>query len=176
MNLNVIWVPLSDIEKRIPPSLYRWIADSTSTTQRFKQDYGPRFFLNLITQSEESITLSEAKALSTLAQTACVRAIVMGVDNIPWLVGRTVFHPDLLASPEGQVFVTLRNRPLGEILYREPTFKRERIEVALIEPYHKEHHWIQNFSAHAVWARRSLLRYKNYSMVLTEFFLPESYV
>src|SRR3990167_7940910 len=133
---NVLWRPLLGVKNELSPEFYTLMRDPNSTTKFFKEVCGASFFLKLLGQDVQAITASEAEILKISVQTALVRRISMGNHPTPWLIGRTVFHPDLMNKPAGHVFMHLGEQPLGEVLFKEPSLVRLPFEIALIESYH----------------------------------------
>ncbi len=103
-----------------------------------------------------------------------LREVQLRCNNQPWVYARTVIPVPTLQGPAGYL-MKLGNRPLGAVLFADPTVRRGQLELASL--YHR-HRLYQSASAHltdqpnVLWGRRSLFWLGGKPLLVTEVFLP----
>ncbi|KAA1051578.1 chorismate lyase [Pseudocitrobacter sp. 73] len=134
-----------------------WLLLEDSMTKRFEQ-YG----VVSVTLIDEGFVTRDAIAeelpLLPDEQRYWLREILLCVDGVPWLAGRTVVPESTLSGPE-LALQQLGKTPLGRYLFTSSMLTRDFIEIG----------------CHAdLWGRRSRLRLSGKPLLLTELFLPAS--
>ncbi|CAH6660190.1 chorismate lyase [Pseudocitrobacter vendiensis] len=134
-----------------------WLLLEDSMTKRFEQ-YG----VVSVTLIDEGFVTRDAIAeelpLLPDEQRYWLREILLCVDGVPWLAGRTVVPESTLSGPE-LALQQLGKTPLGRYLFTSSMLTRDFIEIGCHA---------------ALWGRRSRLRLSGKPLLLTELFLPAS--
>jgi len=158
------------------PELWRdWLLDRTSLTQRLQQACGGRFHVEVISLRMQTPMLSEARALRRPSQElALVRQVRLLCDGAPWVFARTVIP---LPSLRGGLrpLALLGNRPLGEVLFTDPTMHRSSVEVTHLKPGRRLFNCALAHTpdeASELWGRRSVFTLQGQPLLVSEFFLP----
>ena len=107
------------------------------------------------------------------------RAIVREVDllcaDTPWVFARTLIPASSLRGPARRLTM-LGDKPLGAVLFADPTIKRGQTQVARLLPRHPL------FSSATgrleskpteIWGRRTLFYLAGYPILVNEIFLPD---
>ncbi len=106
---------------------------------------------------------------------AMVREVLILSEGKQWMFARTVIPRGTLTGEEQQL-AHLKDRPLGSVLFKDPTMKRCDFEFARLHPGEKWHTKIAQTAGCVLpdlWARRSLFSLHGKSLLLTEVFLPD---
>jgi len=172
------WTPL--LSRRlpgVPPQRHAWLRDPGSLTRSILQTCGvERFGVDLVRQRRGSALPSEARLLDEpFAAAMLVREVRLNCGRKTWVFARTLMPTSGLKG--GLAALTkLGRRPLGEVLFSDPTTRRRRIEVARIGP---RHHLFAPATAHLrrppplLWGRRTLFCYRGSPILVNELFLPD---
>lgn len=133
---------------------------------------------------------SEAQALQLTHQDSVwIREVVLSIQNNAYMFARSVFPPETLEGKQGQTLLSLGNKPLGPLLFKNPSLKRTPFDYASLTPDHYEWQATQEALAacahdtpqmethtpigvKTLWARRSVFFWQNKPILLTEIFLP----
>jgi len=122
--------------------------------------------------------LNEAQCLHTqTGRRALVRQVYLYCDDRPWVFARTVIPPATLRGKERHL-AHLKDKPLGAVLFTEPSMRRGEVEVASITPGQRLFH---TATAHlseppdCIWGRRSIFYLHDKPLLVNEIFLPEIY-
>jgi chorismate--pyruvate lyase len=78
------------------------------------------------------------------------------------MYARSVFPESTLQGNTRYLRYALDERPLGDLLYRDPTLKRTDFEIACLKDIYLQ----------PLWARRSAFFIQNKPILLTEVFMP----
>lgn len=145
----------------------QWLLGTGSLTQKLLEASQGDFSLRILRQGLATPRVDEAKALKLPArQQALIREIVMSGAGQDWVFARSVLPLSTLTGRLRQL-KTLDNRPLGALLFKDPTMQRSAIEISRLEPH--------NFSypsSAACWSRRSVFRLDQKPLLVAEVFLP----
>ena len=171
---QLIWhQPLLGEVSRVPPALRGWLLNSDSLTRRLQQASDGQLTVQVLNQSVQLPGLSECRALGLAPRRrALVREVVLSGRGSPWVYARSVLPLTTLSGPLRRLR-HLDNRPLGELLFNDPTMTREPLEWACISA--------ENSTALApqlplyrepVWGRRSVFRLAGKPLLVCEIFLP----
>jgi chorismate--pyruvate lyase len=133
------------------------------------------FRVDLIEQGRGNALPSEATLLAAgPAQATLVREVKLYCGREAWVFARTLIPLQSLRGPV-HALTRLGRRPLGEVLFSDPTTRRLRVEVARITPRHR---LFAHATAHmrhrpeALWGRRTLFEYAGELILVNEVFLP----
>jgi chorismate--pyruvate lyase len=172
------WTPL--LSRRlpgVPPQRHAWLRDPGSLTRSIQQTCGAgRFGVDLVSQRHGPALPSEARLLDAgPAPAMLVREVRLNCGHKTWVFARTLMP---MSGLDGGLAALTRlgRRPLGEVLFSDPTTRRRCIEVACIGP---RHHLFAPATAHlrrppaVLWGRRTLFDYRGSPILVNELFLPE---
>jgi len=106
---------------------------------------------------------------------ALLREVELRCNGTPWVFARTLIP---LSSLRGRArrLAFLENRPLGAVLFADPTTTRRRVEVAKLGPRHPLFATAVRNLDHrpdALWGRRTLFNYGGRPLLVNEIFLPD---
>lgn len=170
------WTELSS--RRLPGAsvhLHAWLSDRGSLTRSVIASCRDRFRVDLIAQRRATALPGEAALLDAgPAQATLVREVRLYCGGDAWVFARTLIP---LRSLRGRVYALTRlgQRPLGAVLFSDPTTRRLRVEVACIT---RRHRLFARATAHlrhrpgAIWGRRTLFQYAGERILVNELFLP----
>jgi chorismate--pyruvate lyase len=105
---------------------------------------------------------------------ALIRQVYLYCDAIPCVFARTVIPRATLSGAERHLAV-LGNRPLGAVLFADPTTRRDRVEVGSLGPKHPLFaRAVKNLDhrPRMLWGRRTLFHYAGRPLLVNEIFLP----
>lgn len=171
------WAPLGS--RRLPgitPAMHAWLRDDGSLTRSVIGCCDDRFRVVLLDQRLGVALPGEATLLANAAQRAAlVREVKLYCGREAWVFARTLMP---MAGLHGPMYALTRlgQRPLGEVLFSDPTTRRLAVEVARILPRHR---LFARASAHlrrhpqALWGRRTLFDYRGERILVNEIFLPQ---
>lgn len=157
----------------VPSALGAWLLNSDSLTLRLQQASGGQLGVRVLNQSVQLPGLSERQALGLPPRRrALVREVVLFGRDTPWVYARSVLPLTTLTGPLRKLR-HLDSRPLGELLFNDPTMTRGELEWACISadksaalapqlPLYEE----------PVWGRRSVFRLSGKPLLVCEIFLP----
>jgi chorismate--pyruvate lyase len=171
------WTQLTT--RRLPgttPATHAWLSDGGSLTRSVIKSCGGRFRVELIGQAHGPALPSESGLLRAgPARATLVREVRLYCGREAWVFARTLIPMGSLRGPVHPL-TRLGRRPLGEVLFSDPTTRRLRVEVACITPRHR---LFARATAHlarapqAIWGRRTLFDYRGERILVNEIFLPQ---
>jgi chorismate--pyruvate lyase len=181
MNLPVIqaadWCLASCIPRHIIPQQLRdFLLDPGSTTRRMQQEYAAQTKVKWLKQNWCVPHYKEAQHLYIpVQQQALIRETYLSCQGKTWMYARAVFPQKLFTGKTRHLLQQLDSRPLGKLLFSDPTMQRSEFELALLQPWQLEYQWAsQHYTVYeALWARRSIFRLQQKPLLLTEVFFPE---
>jgi len=157
------------------PELLDWLLDPTSLTNRLRQGCRGQFSVEPVNQVWQRPMLNEAQALGVLPHERCfVREVRLLCDDEPLVFARTVIPVRTLTGPRRRLS-RLGKKPLGAVLFADPSMLRSGIEIAKLSPG-------QPLFARAtaglpkpptnIWGRRSAFFLNHQPLLVSEIFLP----
>ena len=165
--------------RRLPgigPASHAWLRDPGSLTRALVATCCGRFTVRVLRQGRGSALPSEARLLASgPAQTTLVREVGLNCDAETWVFARTVIPAQDLRGP-ALGLTMLGQRPLGEVLFSDPTTRRLRVDVAVILPRHRlfARAAAQFRSPPAkLFGRRTLFAYGGQRILVNELFHPD---
>lgn len=159
--------------KHINARLRNWLFDRGSLTARLMDHCGDGFSVKLISLRRASPAFDEIVALGMQPRAqALVREVLLCCNEKPLVYARTIIP---LSSMRGALrgLAMLGNRPLGAVLFSDPSMTRQPVEVAMLHSGHVYHERINRLTEESVWGRRSVFTLKGEKLLVSEFFLPE---
>jgi len=147
---------------RLPRRYRNWLLDEGSLTQRLIEASNNNFHVEIAFQGWGKPSLSEARALKIHPrQQALIREVRLCGHGQPWVYARSIIPASTLSGPQ-RILKSLGDRPLGALLFKDPTMKRGAIETTLLP--------LTNAQGRA-WARRSVFQLRGKPLLVTEVFL-----
>jgi len=169
-----VWRPLQDPGSRdIPPSCLDWLADPGSLTRRLVAGCQGGFRVRLLHQGWGRPQPSEARLLQSRGA-ALIREVELLCNESPQVFARTLI-PAASLSGRARLLARLGSRPLGAVLFDDPSTRRVAVEVARLPARcplfaaataHLEQ--LPEF----IWGRRTLFLYAGKPLLVNEIFLP----
>lgn len=170
------WTALAN--SRLPgtdTAVHAWLSDPGSLTRSVTVSCPRRFAVDVVKQAHGRALPSEANLLgSGSPQATLVREVRLNCGREPWVYARTLIP---IHSMRGRVHALTRlgRRPLGAVLFADPTTRRLAVEIARITPRHQ---LFARATAHlktrpgAIFGRRTLFEYGGEKILVNELFLP----
>lgn len=161
------WLSNSQRFQQLSAVERQWLFDAGSLTTALKQASQGQFQLQVLAQRLERPRLDEAKCLSLKSrELALIREVLMSGYGQPWVFARSVIP---LSTLQGSLryLKNLDNRPLGALLFKDPSMSRSPLLAAKLTPS-QLHYPV----AEPVWARRSLFQLQGKPLLVCEMFLP----
>lgn len=151
-----------------------WIQSESSLTVRVKE-LGIAFSLQVLNQSEQSLTQEQQKQLATNDTSAIFREVLLKQGNVPLVYAQTVIPKSTVTGTE-KMLAELGNQPLGQVLFQSPQAVRSDIEFAEVAPntqlgQYIEHELEQPIT-NSCYIRRSNFLLNNKPLLVCECFLP----
>ena len=162
----------------IPEQIAFWLFDDSSLTARILEACDGPFRVEVISQGWQVPMLNEAQYLhSKPVRRALVRQVYLYCNDRPWVFARTVIPAATLRGKERHL-AHLNDKPLGAVLFAEPSMRRGEVEVAAITPGQRLYdtatqHLVEPPAC--IWGRRSLFYLHDKPLLVNEIFLPEIY-
>ncbi len=158
-----------------PTRYAAWLRDPNSLTQRVQAACSGHFRVALLRQRWQRPLRSEARVLGLRPGVrALVREVFLMCDDTPWVYACTVIPRATLTGTQRRL-ARLHTRPLGAVLFADPTMRRGQAQVARLVP--GDCLYAQAVAAlpqppAEIWARRSLFFLRDKPLLVTEAFLP----
>jgi len=158
---------LSQSDYKVPPFWRDWLADRGSLTQRLLVASGRDLSVKIINQQLEVPRLSERQALGLGGRKrAMIREVILYGAGQPWVYARSVL-PLTTLTGRLRKLRHLDNRPLGALLFKDPSMTREPVQIACFKPRAR----VLDNMGEPVWGRRSVFRLDAKPLLVTEVFL-----
>ena len=176
MGKSGLWRPVKRLLRHtLPCETLAWLLDPASLTRRVVAVCGGKFRVEVTFQGWHRPLLHEARALGMRAGGyALVRQVYLLCDDQAWVYARTVIPRTTLTGPERRL-AHLRTRPLGEVLFADPSMRRGAVEVACLTPREPVFHMATRRLASppaVIWGRRSVFTLSAKPLLVNEIFLP----
>jgi chorismate--pyruvate lyase len=152
-----------------------WLFEQGSLTRRILLHCTKKFRVEVLSQKWQRPMLNEALRLGARPeQHALVREVLLYCGDEPWVFARSVLPRKTLTGPR-RFLGKLGNRPLGEILFSDPTIKRDDLEIAEIKKGQRMYSCATKCLSNPpdfVWGRRSIFYMHKKPLLVNEVFLP----
>jgi chorismate--pyruvate lyase len=171
---QLIWrQPVLGQAGKVPQELRDWLLDSGSLTQRLQQASDDQFSVQVLSQSLQLPGLSERQVLGLAPRRlALIREVVLFGRGVPWVFARSVIPLQTLTGRLRKLR-RLDSRPLGALLFTDPTMTREPLEWACINANNSIPLTAQLPTFDEVlWGRRSVFKLSAKPLLVCEIFLP----
>lgn len=159
----------------MPADLASWLTDTGSLTRRLQQHNQYGFAVDLLGNSWiKPLTDESLKLKLRLAELSYQREVRLMDGDKANVYARTIV-PLATYKAMPYRFNQLGNKPLGEVLFTDPTVKRGEIEITCLKPGQ----WLyemalleENDRPEELWARRSAFYIRGKALLVNEVFLP----
>ena len=153
-----------------------WLFDAGSMTQKLTAAGNKPLVVKLLSSEHQDISEQEQQLLNCqISTTTFVREVVMQVDGLSWVYGRTVI-PDETLKGSGRQLKQLGTKSLGDILFKNKKNLRLSMEIAKINNHHDLFPQllaeVREDKALELWARRSMFLFEDSPLLVQEVFLP----
>jgi len=153
-----------------------WLFETSSLTARLKQN-SQYFEVKVLSEIVQDLTLEQADLLKVDKQSALFREVVLYCDNKPQVYAQSWIPLDkqqLLNHNLG----SLGEKPLGEQIFKDPSIKRDIIEIAKFSAEHPIANVAKMLDLDELnsWGRRSVLSLASQKLLVCEIFLPGSFL
>ena len=159
----------------VPLEMAPWLFEQGSLTRRILRHCSNTFRVEVLSQKWQRPMLNEALRLGAQPEHhALIREVLLYCGDAPWVYARSVLPRKTLTGPR-RFLGKLGNRPLGEILFSDPTIKRDELEIAEIKKGQRMYSCateILNSPPDFVWGRRSIFYLHKKPLMVNEIFLP----
>ena len=171
-----VWREAQRLHRReVPEDMLRWLLDPASLTLRLKSACRGRFRVAVLAQGWARPHLNEVEVLGMRGnQWGFVREVQLLCDEQPWVFARTIIPRTTLVGSNRRL-TRLKSRPLGAVLFADPTMTRGPVEIARITSGVRLYaSATQHMSKlpDAIWGRRSVFTLHAAPLLVSEIFLP----
>mgnify|MGYP001063158332 FL=1 len=161
----------------MPAAAWSWITEPGSLTRRVQEGCSGVFDLRLLRQGFGDALPSERRVLRAGPHHGrdLVREVALLCDGAPRVFARTVMPARSLIGRTREL-TRLGTRPLGAVLFADPSTQRGLVEFARLSPSHalfavaSEH--VAGDRPAELWGRRTLYRFAGKPLLVNEVFLP----
>ncbi len=150
---NLVWQDLTLIQKA-PAAVQLWLDDNTSLTTKLKQQF-PDFSVHVLSQQELTPHVHEIEAINA-HQAYTIREVELLGNGKVMVFARSVIP----LTDDTQEILNIGSKPLGEILFNDPSIKRGPMQITQIDN---------------IWGRRSTFTIGETKLLVSEFFMEELY-
>lgn len=151
-----------------------WIQSESSLTVRIKE-LGIAFSLQVLSQTEQSLSAQQQKQLNTTDTSAVFREVLLKQGGRALVYAQTIIPTSTLSGTE-RGLAELGNQPLGQVLFQSPQAIRSAIEYAEVEPSSSLGQFIeqelQQPMQQECYIRRSNFLLNTKPLLVCECFLP----
>lgn len=156
---------LSKADARVPTIWRDWLFDSGSLTARLLEASDGDLRVSVLQQKHEVPKFSERQRLGLGdRRRALVREVVLYGRGQPWIYARSIL-PLTTLTGRLRKLKQLSNQPLGELLFKDPSMRREPVQFACFGSI--------SDGDIAIWGRRSIFTLDNKPLLVAEVFLPD---
>lgn len=171
-----VWREALRLHRReVPEAILPWLLDPASLTRRIQSACTGRFAVDLLEQGFLRPLQNEAAHLGMRAGgRGFVREVHLLCSGAPWVFARTVIPHTTLVGANRRL-TRLKNRPLGAVLFSDPTMERGPIEIACLLPgdaLYCDATRHLDVLPDTIWGRRSVFTLAGKPLLVSEFFLP----
>jgi chorismate--pyruvate lyase len=160
----------------VPETAWSWITEPGSLTRRVQDGCDGAFDLRLLRQRWGEALPSERRLLLAGHHGRdLIREVELRCGGAPRIFARTVLPARSLIGRTREL-ARLGTRPLGAVLFADPSTRRGVVEYARLSPAHA---LFAVATAHAegdrpaeLWGRRTVYRFAGKPLLVNEIFLP----
>lgn len=164
------WHPQTSRSFSQVPRLWRdWLLDKGSLTGRLVKLSAGDFGVQIIYEGWSQPQLQEHMVLGCArGERVWVREVFLLGHGEPWVYARSVIPARTLTGKRRHL-KRLGNRPLGAVLFNDPSMQRGPIETARVVLASSDPQWPER---QVTWGRRSVFYLQQKPLLVTEVFLP----
>ena len=160
-----------------PASFENWLKDDGSLTSKLINACSPEGFkVRLLSQQWQRPLYSEQQILGMRqGENALIREVRLLCHDVAWVFARTLI-PSSSLTGKARRLANLGNRPLGAVLFSDPSTQRESMQFARLLPGQKLYHRASegmDLEQEVLWGRRTLFFYAQQPLLVNEIFLPQ---
>lgn len=175
--LEPLWRPYAQISRAVLPEPFRsWLLDPTSLTRRLQEACTGRFRVQVVSQAWGRPMPNEARVLGIgRNRYGLIRQVYLLCDERPWVFARTVIPRSTLSGAQRRL-AHLKTRPLGAVLFADPTMERDPLEIACLTTNDRLYPIVTQRAPsrdQAVWGRRCVFRLGGKPLLVSEIFLTQ---
>jgi chorismate--pyruvate lyase len=164
---------ISVSEATVPAKWRPWLSDTGSLTQRLIEVCDGELSVQVLRQTLGVPRLSERRALRLpTRRLALIREVLLLGAGVPWVYARSIIPLSTLTGRLRRLR-HLDNRPLGALLFSDPSMCREPVEVACYNDPRAQLPARLAINQAPLWGRRSVFRLDTKPLLVSEIFLPD---
>ena len=175
--------PCQQVLAPIALPLKDWLLDQGSLTARLKS-HSTTFRVELLGQEQQVCSLDEANEFIKAGEAVLVREVLLYCDDVPQVFARSLIPLSSLTGEE-QTLANLGTQPLGQVLFNNPSLKRQQIELSAFNESSRVAQLAKLLSNQQegdvqqqtveLWGRRSVFIVENKPLMVAEVFLPQAF-
>jgi chorismate--pyruvate lyase len=168
------WRQMISVSEATVPAKWRpWLSDTGSLTQRLIEVCDGELSVQVLRQTLGVPRLSERRALRLpTRRLALIREVLLLGAGVPWVYARSIIPLSTLTGRLRRLR-HLDNRPLGALLFSDPSMCREPVEVACYNDPRAQLPARLAINQAPLWGRRSVFRLDTKPLLVSEIFLPD---
>jgi chorismate--pyruvate lyase len=160
---------------KVPAAWWPWLLNRGSLTQHLTAASKGNFRMQILNQRVQRPHLSEQALLAMPhRRLALVREVLLYGNNQPWVFARSILPLSTLSGPHRRLRL-LDNRPLGALLFADPTMRRGAMQISRLKAGNLPLSAFLSDSETALWGRRSVFYISHKPLLVSEIFLPAFY-
>lgn len=171
-------IPLDQPPAGCDASQWPWLISPDSLTARLRQITDHKAKTTLLRAGWGEITAEEATWLETIGggqtpSNVWAREIIHTHQQQPWIWGRTLIPA---ATIEKTGLDPSVDQSIGNILFHDPHLTRTALQLAQLPKNHSYFRHVDPYLSspqHWLWARRSILWFKQQPLFIIELYLPD---
>ena len=122
---------------KIPENILSWLLMTTSTTVRLRAMAFDKFNVRILFQGWQLPLVGEAGFLEIpFNEPALIREVQLCIADKVQIFARSVF-PKETVMKNGLLLSKLGRRPLGDVIWQDPTLTRTKLELAALRSKHQ---------------------------------------
>lgn len=163
--------------------LQDWLLDEGSLTARLKT-HCHDFRVQVVGEQQALCSEEEACELIKFGDSVIVREVILYCDNVPQVFARSLLPLSSLTGNEKSL-AELGEQPLGQVLFNNPSLKRQRLEISsfshdsnvgkLIGVLENSETTTCASIGESLWGRRSIFMLESKPLMVAEVFLPGAF-
>ncbi len=170
------WQALNSfVRRRLPKEQAGNLLDTGSLTQRLIRASEGDFAVHRVVEAWRRPSFSERHRLDLAdREYAFLREVALVCKGEVWVIARSIIPKSSLVGPCKRLS-KLGNRPLGAILFKDPTLNRTLFEVCQLQSKQLPDFFrdTQQIQPEYFWGRRSVFSIRGKKLLVSEVFLPD---
>lgn len=173
-------VKLSADWQNLPPAslntyVSNWLLEPSSLTTRL-QNHCDKFRVEVLGQEVIDCPEEEACDVIIAGKPVLSREVVLYCDDVPHVFARSLLPISSLTGEQAEL-AKLGTKPLGQVIFNNPSLKRELIQIGCFSSQTSVGKLCQELQLeqlHDLWGRRSLFYIDDKPLMVAEVFLPQA--